>query len=329
MSQSQTLNDQIDAPRKFAIEIFLEPFLRLCFPAVHALIDWGRPFQFLDTELRKLAPDHAQGGLLVDRLIQARMLNGHDVRFFIHVEVQGQPQRTFPERMWTYHYRLVDKFGPNVVSLAVLADADPNWRPNVYHTEMAGCIRHFEFPIFKVLDFADPIRVFERTGNPFALVIAAHQAALATRGQPELRYEERFRLLRQLRRGGLTKPEVGHLTRLLTWLTRLPREMELRFVEQWNKLPGNERVMTIDDLTTPWEEFAMEKGHAKGLEEGQARGLLEARRQDVLEALETRFGDMGEDVRERVQALSDEGRLRQALRSAITAPTLERFLAAL
>ncbi len=64
MSQSQIPNDQIDAPWKIAIQIFLEPFLRLCFPAVHALIDWSRPFRFLDTELRKLAPDHAQGGSL-------------------------------------------------------------------------------------------------------------------------------------------------------------------------------------------------------------------------------------------------------------------------
>jgi hypothetical protein len=272
MSPSRPPNDQIDAPRKFAIEVFLEPCLNLCFPAVHALINWSCPPQFLDTELQKLAPEHAQGGLLVDRLIQARLLTGQDVRFFIHVEVQGQPQRIFPERMWIYHYRLVDKYGPNVISLAVLADADPNWRPNVYHTELAGCIRHFEFPIFKVLDFADPVGVFERTGNPFALVIAAHQAALRTHGEPELRYEERFRLVRQLRREGLSKGEVGHLTRLLMWLTRLPREMELRFREEWDKLPSGERVMTIDDLKTPWEEFAMEEGHAKGLAEGQAKG---------------------------------------------------------
>ncbi len=91
--------------------------------------------------------------------------------------------------------------------------------------------------------------------------------------------------------------------------------------------------MTIDDLTTPWEEFAMEKGHAKGLEEGRTKGLaegqLEARRQAVLEALETRFGEVGENVRERMQGLADETRLRQALRSAITAPSLQEFLAAL
>jgi hypothetical protein len=244
-----------------------------------------------------------------------------------------------------YDYRLVDKFGPNVISLAVLADADPNWRPNVYHTELAGCIRHFEFPIFKVLDFADPVGVFERTGNPFALVIAAHQAALRTRGKPELRYEERFRLVRQLRRGGLDKGQVRNLVKVMVWLTRLPQELELRFAEEWNKLQKNEEIMTIDELPWPWEVVMMERGlekgreegqakgleegRTKGLEEGQAKGLLEARRQAVLDALETRFGEVGESLRERVRGVTDEARLRQAHRLAITAPSVQEFLAAL
>ena len=68
------------------------------------------------------------------------------------------------------------------------------------------------------------------------------------------------------------------------------------------------------------------EGRSKGLKEGQAKDLLEARRQDVLEVLEARFGDVGEDVSERVQGLTDEGRLRQAHRLAITVPSLEEFL---
>ena len=74
--------------------------------------------------------------------------------------------------------------------------------------------------------------MFERTGNPFALVIAAHQVALKTRGKPELRYEERFRLARQLRRGGLDKQKVRDLAKVMSWMTVLPEELELRFVEE-------------------------------------------------------------------------------------------------
>jgi hypothetical protein len=114
----------------------------------------------------------------------------------------------------------------------------------------------------------------------------------------------------------------------------------LQFAEEWDKLQTKEEIMTIDELPWPWEVVMMEKGLAKGrkeglkegrtrgLREGQAKGLLEARRQALLEALETRFGEVGDGVRERVLGLSDEAQLRQAHRLAITVSSPEEFLAA-
>ena len=46
MSRSRNPGNQTDPAWKIAIELFLEPFLLLCFPAVHALIDWSRAPQF-------------------------------------------------------------------------------------------------------------------------------------------------------------------------------------------------------------------------------------------------------------------------------------------
>jgi hypothetical protein len=63
----ETTADQFDAPWKIAIEVFLEPFLNLCFPAVHQLIDWQQQPEFLDTELQQIAPTHEQGELSVDK----------------------------------------------------------------------------------------------------------------------------------------------------------------------------------------------------------------------------------------------------------------------
>ncbi len=71
----------------------------------------------------------------------------------------------------------------------------------------------------------------------------------------------------------------------------------------------------------------MERGRKEGLEEGRTKGLKEGQAKGVLEALETRFGEAGEGARKRVTALTDEGRLHQAHRLAITAPALEEFLA--
>ena len=77
--------------------------------------------------------------------------------------------------------------------------------------------------------------------------------------------------------------------------------------------------MTIDEMQWPHEIAAMQIGDAKG----HARGLTEA----ILDAVEARFGAVSEDVRAKIQQLTEESRLRRAHRLAVTEPTLDQFLA--
>jgi len=294
---------------------------------------WNVP-EFLDTELQELGPEHEQGGRTVDKLVKVRRLDGQEQWLFIHLEIQAQPDTRFPHRMWVYYYRLCDKHGEGVVSLAILADAQPNWRPYLYETEIAGCRLRFAFPVFKVLDLPGAEEVFERTRNPFALVVAAQQVALATRQDPLARYAGRWGIVRRLRRGGLERRELKDLLRVIHVLTRLPRELELRFKSELATLPTLEGHMTNAELTeliTPLEEIAMEEGFAKGQAEGLAKGRVEGRFEGLIEgvlnALETRFGAVPEGVQHRLRQVSDESRLRQAMRLAVAEPTLERFLA--
>ncbi len=306
MPDLDVIANEFDKPWKLALEKYLRAFLGLCFPAVHDLIDWRHAPEFLDSELQQLGPQHEQGTRAVDRLVKVRLLDGCDEWLFIHIEVQAQRQGQFPQRMWTYYYRIWDKHAQCVVSLAVLADDDPNWRPRAYETETAGCRLLFEFPAFKVLDLHDAEGVFERAGNPFALVIAAHQMALATKGDPAARSERRFRFLRYLVEHGLDRRQARELWRVIYLLTHLPRNLELKFKTKAARLEH----MSIKEFITPLEEMGME----------------EALHQSVLDAAEARFGALPEDLRARVEQITDLDRLRQIHRLAVTTPTLDEFL---
>ncbi|MBN9690005.1 MAG: hypothetical protein J0M24_07175 [Verrucomicrobia bacterium] len=66
---NQDRND-FDSPWNEALEKFLRPFLRLCFPAVEAQIDWSRDVVFLDKELQVLEPDTESRRQFVDKLIR-------------------------------------------------------------------------------------------------------------------------------------------------------------------------------------------------------------------------------------------------------------------
>ena len=229
MSDTDPIASQFDAPWKMALESFLEPFMAFCFPGVHRLIDWSASPVFLDTELHQIAPDHEEGRREVDKLVRVRLLDGREEWVLVHVEVQSQRDQAFAQRMWVYYSRIWDRFTQQVISLAVLADEHKEWRPDTYRKELGGCSLEFRFPVFKVMDCPDPEEEFERTGNLFALLVAAHRVGLATRKSPAERSEGRFRVVRHLYRQGLNREQVLRLLRLIEWLTVLPKDWELQF----------------------------------------------------------------------------------------------------
>src|SRR5438552_15922297 len=91
---------EFDEAWKMAIQTFLQPCLHLCFRAVHDLVDWRHPPEFLDTELQKIAPDHEQGGRAVDKLIKLRLLDGREAWVLVHIDIQAQRVAQFALRMW-------------------------------------------------------------------------------------------------------------------------------------------------------------------------------------------------------------------------------------
>jgi hypothetical protein len=53
-----------------------------------------------------------------------------------------------------YNYRLFDRYDRPVVSLAVLGDASPTWRPTRYEQRLWGCRVGIGFPVVKLRDYA-------------------------------------------------------------------------------------------------------------------------------------------------------------------------------
>ncbi len=62
-----------DGGWKEGLEPFFGPFLQLCFPGVHAQVDWTKPVIFLDKELVDLLREAALGKQFVDKLAQVTL----------------------------------------------------------------------------------------------------------------------------------------------------------------------------------------------------------------------------------------------------------------
>ena len=121
-----------DSPWKMALESYFEEFLGLLFPAINEQVDWSKGYSFLDTELQQITPDADSGRRHADKLIKVYAKDGSETWVLIHVEVQGEPEEAFAERMFTYQYRLRDRYNMDVVSLAVLADTRKSFRPTTF-----------------------------------------------------------------------------------------------------------------------------------------------------------------------------------------------------
>src|SRR5438105_190014 len=121
-----------DSPWKEALDRFFEGCLAFFFPQAHADIDWSRRYEMLDKELQQIVRKAKQGRRYVDKLVKVWLKSGEERWLLIHVEVQTWKEGDFPKRMHVYNHRIFDRYDREVISLAILADDDPDWRPSQY-----------------------------------------------------------------------------------------------------------------------------------------------------------------------------------------------------
>jgi hypothetical protein len=197
-SNSSEPQASFDDPWKEGLELYFEPFLAFFFPAVHELIDWSRSYESLEQEFQQFVKDSELGKRFTDKLFKVWRRDGEETWILVHIEVQSQEDSDFAERMFVYNYRCFDRYRKPVISLAVLGDERPNWRPSSYGYDLGGCRVGIEFPIAKLIDYETQWEELDQSRNPFVVVVMAHLKTKATTGQPQQRKQWKWTLVRKL-----------------------------------------------------------------------------------------------------------------------------------
>ncbi len=113
----------------------------------------------------------------------------------------------------------------------------------------------------------------------------------------------------------------------------LPDDLKIQFRNQLQQRLPDKTMAHI----TLFEELALKEGLEKGIQkgllegrqEGRQEGLVQNAREAILDVLDTRFGEVPDAVRERVNALCSEPTLKDLLRRAARASSLDEFSVAL
>src|SRR5882724_11203055 len=187
MAQRRRTPDQFDSPWKDALHHDLPSFLAFFFPDIHADIDWTHGYESLDKEFQKIVRRAKIGKHLADKLFKVWLKDGNERWLLIHVEIQGDYEKDFPERMFNYHVAARQLYNQKVASLAILCDGNPSWRPTEFAYENWGCRLQLVFRIAKLIDWMGKADALEANDNPFAAIVLGHLAALQTRDDPEMR----------------------------------------------------------------------------------------------------------------------------------------------
>lgn len=306
---TEIINDDYDSPWKDAVEHYFPEFMAFYFPNAYSCFDWRSGYTFLEQELRSVIHDAALGKRFVDKLVQLKHINGGDNWIYVHIEIQASKDNEFAKRMFTYNYRIFDRYSLPVGSFAVLADDHPQWQPDQFGYEVGGSRHYLEFPIAKLLRYSNQIDVLLKSDNPFALVTAAHLQTRATRGKNSERFQVKFTLMRTLLRKGWSSDRIRPLLKVLDWMLHLPTELDRQLWQDIQKTEG-EAVMAY---VTSIERIGIQKGLQQGVQQGESKLL---RKQ-----LERRFGVLPSWVSDKLMSAAEQ-ELEAWGEAVLTAPTL-------
>jgi hypothetical protein len=153
------------------------------------------------------------------------------------------------------------------------------------------------------------------------MVVRAHLAALRIRHNLEARCTQRMALYRRLYEEGFSQKNVVLIHGIINRLMILHRQFMIRFRQELFTIEKDKNMPYIDTLT----RMSHEEGREEGLQEGRQEGSLVQARESVIEALEIRFGEVSNDLRERITALDNLRSLKAQHRRAITVPSLDQF----
>ncbi|CAM2007862.1 hypothetical protein [Acanthopleuribacter pedis] len=302
---------EFDSPWKQISETLFAEMLAFYRGKVYEAVDWSRPVRCLDKELPKLFSEGQTGRREVDKLFEVHRKEGSRRLVYIHIEFQNQQDPDLPERIFTYYYRLFDKYRKPIWTLVLLGDSVRGWRPDCYESELWDLCLSLRYPIIKLTDYEPDLDELLQSREAFALVTAAHLLAQQTRKKPFDRLGQKLTLTKLLYQKGFSKDEVLTIFRFIDWVMQLPPALTQQFHQALAAFEGEKQMPYITSI----ERLGHERGWKEGREEGR-----EEMKPDMVEALLTLLKQQNVVLSEQVLSVieaADVTQVRTWLRTVI------------
>ncbi|SEJ77685.1 Putative transposase, YhgA-like [Dyadobacter sp. SG02] len=249
---------------KSILEDIFDDFLKFFFPNAETLFDLEKGFEYLDQELEQLFPAVTDEltSKYVDKLVKVHCHSGAEAWLLVHIEVQGYRDEAFADRMFTYYYRIWDKYRKPITAFAILTDDCRHFLPSQFEQACLGTSLCFRFNSFKVLDQSEDD--LGASDSPFAQVILAVKLAIkGKRFSSEELYRLKINLAKRLLNRNFSKRKVGRLLDFLKFYVSLgDKKLDSEYLEEIKK------VTSPDPIPMTFEEAILHIVKEEGKEEG-------------------------------------------------------------
>ena len=254
---------------KGILEDVFDDFLTFFDPEAEQFYDFNKKFEFLDKELEQVFPpeNDEYSPKIIDKLVKVFTRDGKEEWVLVHVEVQGQYQQDFARRMFTYFYRILDKYQKPITAYAIFTEAIHKERPNSFQLEFRGTSLLYTFNTYKISRQDEG--ELQASNNPFAMVILTAKAALAGKDfidgkeRDALLLKLKLELARQLLAKQIAKEKIRVLMNFLRYYVRFENPaINAKFEQEVEILTERRTTMGI-------EELLLDRATKQGLEKGK------------------------------------------------------------
>ena len=225
--------------------------------------------------------------------------------------------------MFIYNYRAFDLDHKPVVSLAILGDENPSWRPNFYEYRLEKSWTKLEFSMVKLLDYKwEELSV---SNNVFATIVMAHLRTKSTTRDFTEREKWKWQLVRSLYERGLSKFDIINLFKFIDKMMTLPPNLQQNLESKINQYEEEQKV----ELLCVMEERGIEKGKKIGQQIGkkigQQIGAKKTCRKNIIDLLELRFLSVPETLVETLNNIEDLAWLERLILKTLSVNCVAEF----
>lgn len=243
-----------DTPWKTIIKELFEDFIAFFLPAAYELIDFNKPAQFLEQELHKIVADKIKKGKVInDKLVKVYLKDGSEKWILIHIEIQSSFETNFSKRMFTYFYRIFDKYDQEVTALAIYTGKKVPRAYNTFQYDFLGTESYYKFNTYQIRKAQEADLL--KSNNIFALVVLATQYLNQDKSDAQKRYAFKRKLIQLALDKNHTKTQIISLLKFVQLVLRLPENLELKFAAATIRTFSKPNNMSSKSLTILADQF--------------------------------------------------------------------------